>query len=486
MAAGRNAPCPCGSGKKYKKCCLPASSAKKFDSYADLRMTEGLLAPRILQFARTRFGEGVVQEASQDFHFHREDLVGDEADDQVFIPWFLYDWVPGAGTTAANAIQPENRSLAAAFLASQNASLSEAERGFISEVSTAPFSFYDVVGADPGVRLRLRDIFREIEFEVTEHSASRSLQPGDVLYGRVVAIGGTALMLGCGSVIIPPSWKGILLQFRREMKAKSDPVTAETLRGCGNRLREIYLETRMHLFDQNLPTLQNTDGDPLLFHTLVYRIESADAAFPRLKSLAAGRREKDLLSSARYYSDGRLRRVELPWLKLGNKMQPGWENTILGHMTIDKNRMTVEVNSEKRSRKIQAEIKKRLGSAAALLETGTKSVEAALEESRKKSKTPAGHRRQEQDDALQRRPEVQAAMQQVSDAHWESWVHQPVPALGGKTPMEAVRDPDGREMVEALLTEFERSDRKEKSWQPRIDFTSLRNRLGLAKPPGRA
>jgi SEC-C motif/Tetratricopeptide repeat len=24
MAIGRNAPCPCGSGNKYKKCCLPA------------------------------------------------------------------------------------------------------------------------------------------------------------------------------------------------------------------------------------------------------------------------------------------------------------------------------------------------------------------------------------------------------------------------------------------------------------------------------
>jgi tetratricopeptide (TPR) repeat protein len=40
---GRNAPCPCGSGKKYKKCCLPlheSSSAQQdsgiIDSIADL------------------------------------------------------------------------------------------------------------------------------------------------------------------------------------------------------------------------------------------------------------------------------------------------------------------------------------------------------------------------------------------------------------------------------------------------------------------
>ncbi|MEM8728038.1 MAG: SEC-C metal-binding domain-containing protein [Chlamydiota bacterium] len=26
---GRNEPCPCGSGKKYKKCCLQKSSAKR-------------------------------------------------------------------------------------------------------------------------------------------------------------------------------------------------------------------------------------------------------------------------------------------------------------------------------------------------------------------------------------------------------------------------------------------------------------------------
>lgn len=26
---GRNAPCPCGSGKKYKKCCLPGQAKKR-------------------------------------------------------------------------------------------------------------------------------------------------------------------------------------------------------------------------------------------------------------------------------------------------------------------------------------------------------------------------------------------------------------------------------------------------------------------------
>lgn len=28
MAVGRNDPCPCGSGKKYKKCCMKANQPK--------------------------------------------------------------------------------------------------------------------------------------------------------------------------------------------------------------------------------------------------------------------------------------------------------------------------------------------------------------------------------------------------------------------------------------------------------------------------
>ena len=42
-------------------------------------------------------------------------------------------------------------------------------------------------------------------------------------------------------------------------------------------------------------------------------------------------------------------------------------------------------------------------------------------------------------------------MQAVMQKQVESWIHQKIPALGGRTPMQAVRDPDGKEMVEALL-----------------------------------
>jgi hypothetical protein len=38
----------------------------------------------------------------------------------------------------------------------------------------------------------------------------------------------------------------------------------------------------------------------------------------------------------------------------------------------------------------------------------------------------------------------------------ENWIFQKVPALGGRTPLEAVGDPDGKEIVESLLLDWER------------------------------
>jgi hypothetical protein len=44
-------------------------------------------------------------------------------------------------------------------------------------------------------------------------------------------------------------------------------------------------------------------------------------------------------------------------------------------------------------------------------------------------------------------------------AHWEHWVDQPLPILGNHTPMDAVKDPDAREVVESLVIQAERYGR---------------------------
>lgn len=76
--------------------------------------------------------------------------------------------------------------------------------------------------------------------------------------------------------------------------------------------------------------------------------------------------------------------------------------------------------------------------------------------------------------------EATAAVQQLMAEHYESWVPEKIPALDGRTPLEAVRDPVGREKVLALLLEAERHARRMKPAVDEAVLRRLRERLGLA------
>ncbi len=79
-----------------------------------------------------------------------------------------------------------------------------------------------------------------------------------------------------------------------------------------------------------------------------------------------------------------------------------------------------------------------------------------LAQSPKRGKGSATIDEETVDDIL-RDPEVRKHLQERMQRQVEAWAHEKIPALGGRTPMEAVNDPDGREIVESLLVQWERS-----------------------------
>ena len=51
-------------------------------------------------------------------------------------------------------------------------------------------------------------------------------------------------------------------------------------------------------------------------------------------------------------------------------------------------------------------------------------------------------------EALLADPEARQFLQATMQKQIESWVYEKIPAFGRRTPIEAVRDPDGKEAVE--------------------------------------
>ncbi len=155
-----------------------------------------------------------------------------------------------------------------------------------------------------------------------------------------------------------------------------------------------------------------------------------------------------------------------------------WHNTVLGHIKIDGRRMTIEVNSENRAQIIRALIEEML-SGARYKTTVIESLQAMLARAKEEGETPVSRQRQKERDELNSRPEVQAEVAEYLRQHYSTWPEIKLPALNGKTPLQAVKTKDGREMVEALLLDFER---RGVHTTPPLDpaiIAELRSKLGL-------
>jgi hypothetical protein len=259
-------------------------------------------------------------------------------------------------------------------------------------------------------------------------------------------------------IVIPPGRKAEIVALRAQMRQKiakqNRDLAAEDLIRSREKIRTVYLDIRDAL--RTPPRLCNTDGDPYVFHTLTFRIGSAQVAFGALASLAWGESREDLLEGADVAADGTLRSVEFDWRKKGNAMHKTWDNTILGHIKISGRTLVADVNSANRAAKLRGEIERRLGMMAVHQGTRVETPEQMLKNAKQRKATRA-ESLDSGTDQLNLDPEEWEEVQAQMQEHMQGWVHQKIQVLGGRTPMEAVADPDGREIVEALLLEWERN-----------------------------
>ena len=109
MKIGRNDPCPCGSGKKYKKCCLPRhEEAAMFLSGNDLQTGTLLDGYQILFKSVAFFGQALRD--ADDNREEKEELNAAYTDFErafnpgkphgvsngMFLSWFYFDFRFGA------------------------------------------------------------------------------------------------------------------------------------------------------------------------------------------------------------------------------------------------------------------------------------------------------------------------------------------------------------------------------------------------------
>lgn len=481
MKPGRNDPCPCGSGRKFKHCCLLKAGAIPADELLWRRVRRAIdpLPRELLREAQRRFGEIGLTEAWHEF----QRLEIEEPFDQeskyapLFFAWFLHDWLPDRADTELP-IEVRSVTVAATYLARAGARLDPIARRYVEACCAAPFSFHEVIDVRRGEGFLLRDVMLGAEAQVTEHSGSAYVEPGDILFAKLVSVEGIHLVEGMGPVAIPPVHKPALVDLRKRLDSRDSLFGIDVLRAFAAELRAVYLGIADSLLNPRAPELRNTDGDPLEMHTLIFDLEAPEAAFEALKDLAVGMSAEEVESGAQRNADGGFERGEIIWRRRGNRMHKDWDNTTLGTLRIEGRRLTAEVNSAKRAAALRRLIERRLGGEAHIRPSVVQSVQSML--GREPDREASRQKRRDETAALAAQPEVQQAIREHMRTHYRAWVDERIPALGNRTPREAVCDSDGREAVEALIAQIERDG---KLMIPPLDadiVRELRETLGLS------
>lgn len=478
---GRNVACPCGSGKKYKHCCLEREESSEL-ARLRLRRIEGHLIPEVLRYSVESYGQDLLHDAWGEFWIWDDvpPLAPDCPEfETIFLPWFVFNWVADPDEETAKADWPREP-LALDLVKRHPEKVDSLEERFAREAARRPFSFYSVEDFVRGRSLRLRDVLSGAELNVLERSGTESMRRGAILFARVVSLDGDAIALGCAPLMIPPIHIGRIIALREDIAATGRTLDDQALAEYAIEIRNLYLEIADEIRSPRLPQLANTDGEPLVPTTLYFELLASPAeAFEKLQSLSPGSTREELLSEARRDEAGDLRSVTLHWLRKGKREHKGLEDTILARIDIDGDRLATFVNSSRRAKAVREEIESRLGDRVCFRTAKIESLEKALEERRNRPETAKERRSREENARLNALPEVQERLREMAAAHWKAWVDEKIPALDHQTPREAATTPAGRERLEALLRDFEWKSADHPSSPLRADVRRLRDELGI-------
>ena len=196
-AIGRNEPCPCGSGKKYKKCCMAKENVIDLQAYRESRAEEGLRG-EILKFAT---GQRFSDEMVEAFSFYNKGgieqtlLKQNPLENIRFLDWFIHE----------HKLAKEDKPVIMLFGDLRAKNLDEDQRKLLEEWQQSFLGAFEVISVEDDV-LRLTDIFTDAEHHIEDASASEEVETGEIIVARMTSSWGKK-KLGGAPIILSPEKK---------------------------------------------------------------------------------------------------------------------------------------------------------------------------------------------------------------------------------------------------------------------------------------
>jgi len=448
----RNDPCWCGSGKKYKKCHLESDEAEQWSGPAtSSKAGEVSGSPRRLIGELLDFIGKSRSDLERALHLYFDkspaQLKEAELESGDFAQWMIYDYrSPATGRTPIEE-----------YLHRKGGSLNERDRAALESWRDARYGLYEVERVEEGRGIHLRNLFTDETPFVHDVSSSNELVRGDCLLSRVELFEGRHEFSGNGTIVPRGQVATLIDRIKTEAKAAAQ-APAEFVRANSHRLHRVVKE----ISDDWLSNVEirNAEGDLVELCSAAYEIINE----PELLRTLRGLEELEEIHN----EPGGRGTIRFAWLETVVKER----RRSYGSIEIQDGQLKLECNSRNRlelGRDI-LEAKavgslQHLADAFESMDTVKKRV-ADRPPTKKPSSVP---------------PEVEReVVLEFLEQHYAKWPDQKLPALGGKTPRQAVKTAAGRQAVEQLIRDMEHgAERDRKQGRPAFDFKPVRKALGL-------
>ena len=428
---GRNDPCPCGSGKKYKHCHLPIEAQP-----ATLPATEPQAAVErtiawLNQRHRQAFGEAINQllddlwpeDAPSDTPY-----LGDDTKQTININ--LLEWLLAEGDIL---VKGQLRRVNELVREATGPRLSEAQRHWILQLSERPLRLYTVTDVRPGESITLCDALDAdaLPLLVQERMGSQSVTPGMLIGCRVITVGEHLDLSGAIYSFSNLANAGAMAAARTAVEANIFPEDQSLMMGLS--IATAWL--RQLIMPLPKPTMVDmSTGEPILLVTDHYRVMDAAAL---ARALAAC---DDVSGNA----------------------QTGWRHEIDCEDGLV--RPLAAINPGKQADRIEVLYRTqryadegRVWFDAVVGETAHFHAREISDLYDERNKHRQAHALIDQSSTMSEEQKVDALEQAVLRTY-ARWPEQPIPILHGKTPRESASTPAGLERVKGLLRYYESNE----------------------------
>jgi len=449
-------PCPCGSGRKYKRCCWPVEKRRAAEAREAIRESTAQVGAYAAgfeeeahEFERLFFGP-----AEERFGRHELDEFMRQAGEMVqvaFMDIFAADYVMRSGLT------PIDRFLDDPVV---SGGLHPAAREYVEKWGQTWMGLFEVQDVVPGESLVLKNLFTRRSVKVLERSASQSLNKWDALFTRVVRMGDVGLLTG-PILVVPRRKLQWVIESLKKVKDEPGDRTVTWARFFKKRWDDVpHLWFLMWVAPFKGMELVNFDGDELREISVEYALvpggnDQASARFDDMEELSKDDHET--------------------WTWSEERDRGTLENVSVAMVSLEDNSVVVHVNSREREAKVCRRIDHALDGLVVKVE---RSDEAMDMETMQRGPRPVDDGREEEPIPLDVQRQV---VHQMLATHYRRWLDEPVPALDDLTPRQAVAKRSHRQRVISLLKDIEVGSARRGPDDPGadFDFSWLWNELGL-------